>query len=247
MPDTLEYIESYFKNTLRGEERTAFEARCETDKAFANEVAFYIAARQALRDELLKQKTGDWKTGNISAEESSPVISIAKKPVFSRWITYAAAACLLLAASVYLFETNKSPKSFAANYINNTYSNIGQTMDASHDSLQVGIAAYNNKEYDKALQYFEGVEKRDSANSDAKKYTGLAYLQQKNYGKAIQKFDELANMQGLFSNSGNFLKAAALLERNEAGDKDEARKLLQKVVDDKEEGSETATEWLKKM
>jgi tetratricopeptide (TPR) repeat protein len=246
MSDTLEYIESYFKNTLRDEERTAFEARCETDKAFANEVAFYIAARQALREELLKQKAGDWKAGSISEEEVAPVISVSKRSLFSRWITYAAAACLLLAASVYLFETNKSPKSFASNYIHDTYDNIGQTMDASHDSLQVGIAAYNNKEYDKALRYFQGVEKRDPANSDAKKYAGLAYLQQKDYSKAIQKFDELANMKGLFSNSGDFLKAVTLMERNKPNDKEEAKRLLQKVVNENESDKKEAEEIIKK-
>lgn len=247
MSDTLEYIECYFKQTLRSEERRVFELRCETDKAFANEVAFYIATHQALREKLLNQKASSWKTENILQEEIIPVISTTKKSTFSKWIVYAAAACLLLAVSVYLFETNTSPKALAANYINDTYSNIGQTMDASHDSLQVGIAAYNNKEYNKALQYFEGIEKRDTANSDAKKYAGLAYLHERNYDKAIKYFTDLSNMQGLFSNPGNFLKAAALLERSAATDKEEAQTLLQKVVDEKQEGNEIAAEWLKKL
>ena len=120
-------------------------------------------------------------------------------------------------------------------------------MDASRDSLQLGIAAYNNKDYNRALQLFTGVEKNDTANSDAKKYAGLAYLQQQDYDKAIQQFDELSNMKGLFSNAGDFLKAVSLLERNKSGDKEEAKQLLQKVVTDKEEGSEQAEEWLKKM
>ena len=60
MSDTLEYIESYFKQKLSNEARRAFELKCETDKAFANEVAFYIGTRQALREELLKQKITGW-------------------------------------------------------------------------------------------------------------------------------------------------------------------------------------------
>ncbi|MEO8712601.1 MAG: hypothetical protein ABI405_10785, partial [Parafilimonas sp.] len=206
----------------------------------------YIAAREALREELLKQKAESWKTEIALQEEAMPVISITKKSTFGKWIVYAAAACLLLAASVYLFEANTSPKALAVNYIKNTYGSLGQTMDASHDSIQVGIAAYNNKEYDKALQFFYGVEKVDPANSDAKKYAGLVYLQQKDYNNAVQQFDELANMKGLFSNSGDFLKALALMERNKPGDKEEAKALLQKVVNENETGKKEAEEIIKK-
>ena len=119
-------------------------------------------------------------------------------------------------------------------------------MDASHDSIQVGIAAYNDKEYDKALELFEGVENNDPSNSDAKKYAGLAYLQKKEYDKAVQQFTALANMQGLFSNQGDFLKAVTLIERNKAGDKNDAQKLLQKVVNEKEDDQDKAAELLKK-
>ena len=54
-------------------------------------------------------------------------------------------------------------------------------------------------------------------------------------------------MKGLFSNAGDFLKAVSLIERNGPGDKDAAQKLLQKVVSEKEEGSEKAEELLKKL
>jgi len=240
MQGNLEYIESYFKQDLNEDERTAFETKCETDKAFANEVAFYITAKQVLRETLLEQKTGEWKK---DAEEETPVISIAKKSTLLRWVAYAAAACLLLTVSLFLFEAKDSPQKLASAYVSKI---LSQTMDASHDSLQLGIAAYNNKEYDKALQLFEGVAQRDLLNGDAKKYTGLTYLRQSNYEKALEQFDALANMQGLHSNPGNFLKAVTLLERNNPGDKDEAKILLQKVVTEKEDGSEEAAAWLKK-
>ena len=61
MPGTMEYIESYFQQTLNSEERAAFEARCERDEEFAKDVAFYITARQAIREELLGQKVNEWK------------------------------------------------------------------------------------------------------------------------------------------------------------------------------------------
>jgi tetratricopeptide (TPR) repeat protein len=244
MTGTSEYIESYFQQTLSPEEKAAFEQRITTDEAFAKEVAFYVTTRQAMREALLEQKENEWK--EATEEDTTPVISITKKTSFVRWITYAAAACLLLVASVYLFEVQTSPQKTAANYIQENYNTLSQTMDASHDSLQLGIAAYNNKDYNRALQLFQEVENTDSLNSDAKKYTGLVYLQQKQYDKAIQQFDVLANMKGLFSNPGDFLKATVLLQRDQAGDKEEAQKLLQKVVNENEEGSKEAAAWLKK-
>ncbi len=53
MPDNLEYIESYFQQVLNAEEKQAFEKKCETDEAFAKEVAFYIVTRETLREDLL--------------------------------------------------------------------------------------------------------------------------------------------------------------------------------------------------
>ena len=246
--ETIEYIDSYFKQTMDAGERHVFEKRCEEDDAFAQDVAFYMMARESLREELLQQKQSAWRTKNTkNIIDELPFIPTLKKSLTSRWIAYAAAACLVLAASVYFFEANTSPKKLAENYIRTNYSNLSQTMDASHDSLQTGIEAYNNKQYDSALQLFLGVQKNDPLNSDAKKYAGLAYLQKNYYDSALQQFDELANMKGLFGNPGDFLKAVTLIERDKPGDKEMAEKLLQKVVAKKEEGSNKAAEWQKKL
>ncbi len=74
MPGTIEYIESYFQQTLSDEEKAAFEARCGTDEMFAKEVAFYITTRQLLREELLVQKQKQWKEQDLE-EEETPVVS----------------------------------------------------------------------------------------------------------------------------------------------------------------------------
>lgn len=263
--NTLEYIDAYFMQTLKQDERRMFEKRCEEDESFVAEVAFYLTARQSLKDELLNQKKTQWRNTNV--EEKLPSISPVKqaatqseradedvwyipsslkKSFANRWVGYAAAACLVLALSVYLFETNTSIRKYASNYVAGNYNTLSQTMDASHDSLQLGIAAYNNKDFNKALQLFTGVEKNDPQNSEAKQFAGLAYLRSSDYDNAVNQFDNLASMKNLFSNPGNFLKAISLLERNKPEDKAEAKKLLQKVVDEKEEGHEKAAEWLKR-
>ena len=96
MPGTIEYIESYFQQTLSSEDRVAFEARCEKDEAFAKDVAFYITARQALREELLGQKVAEWKNEDAVQEETAPVISMNKRrSTFGKWAAYVAAACVV--------------------------------------------------------------------------------------------------------------------------------------------------------
>ncbi len=241
----VEYIDAYLKKTLNEEEQKTFERRCEEDKAFAQEVAFFITTKQALQEELLQQKRSLWQ--NKNAEDEIPILPLIKRSFTSRWFMYAAAACLVLAASVYLFEANSSPRRLADNYIKTNYGNLSITMSGDKDSITLGQAAYNNKQYDRALQLFRGVERHDAFNSDAKKYAGLAYLQKDEYDSALLQFEVLANMQHLFSNPGDFLKAVTLLERNKPGDKTEAKKLLQKVVNEREAENDKAAEWLKKI
>jgi tetratricopeptide (TPR) repeat protein len=245
MSGTIEYIESYFQQTLSGEEKAAFEARCETDEMFAQEVAFYITTRQVLREELLVQKQKQWKEQDLE-EEETPVVSIKKKTSFIRWVSYAAAACLLLAVSVFLFETQNSPQKLASNYIKTEYTTLSQQMSADTNDIAKGMDAYNHGNYDEALSYFIKAKQADTADSYLKQYTGLTYFQKKNYDQALKEFDTLSNMQGLQSNPGDLLKAVTLLQRNQPGDKEEAKKLLQKIAKYNEEGNAEAEIWVTK-
>jgi predicted Zn-dependent protease len=118
-------------------------------------------------------------------------------------------------------------------------------MDGAPDSLQTAIAAYNSTDYQKALLLFNALQISHPGNSEEKKYAGLCYLVTKSYDKALQQFDELHNMPNVFSNEGDFLKAVTLLQRGAPGDELQAKQLLQRVVNENEEGSATAKTWLK--
>ena len=66
-----------------------------------------------------------------------------------------------------------------------------------------------------------------------------------NYDKALGYFDWLAKEQGYFTNPGEFYQALTLLKRNQPGDIQKAKVLLQDVVNKNLTGNETAKEWLK--
>jgi tetratricopeptide (TPR) repeat protein len=181
----------------------------------------------------------------ISTSAATTTVAPVRKLVVRKWMVYALAACVLVAVTLIFTFRSSNPQQLADEYIAQHYAYLSQTMNISSDSLQQGIAAYNNRHYDTALQLFEKVYQSNPANSKAKKYTGLVYLRTQQCDKALQQFEELANTPGLHDNSGLFLMAVTLLERNKPGDEARAKELLQQVVQQKTEGSKDATKWLK--
>ncbi len=134
----------------------------------------------------------------------------------------------------------------ADKYINSHLETLPVTMGTGKDSIQEGLRLYNEKRYDSALQQFETIIQKDTGNYLAKEYTGIVYLRLGNYDKALAYFQELEKYTSLYSNPATFYHALALMKRNQPGDKQRARQLLQQVVDNDLEGKETAQQWLKK-
>jgi len=245
MENGYEYIDAYFTQTLTDEERKSFEAKCVDDDAFANEVAFYVASRKAVRQQLLEQKQKIWQASN-NTNTTIHIIKPRNNVYVKRWLPHAAAACVILVTSLYFLIKPPTLQQLAGDYIQKNYSQLGINMSTSEDSLQTAMVDYNEKNYNKAMPLFEALEKSHPDNSDEKKYAGLCYLAIKNYDKALQQFDILAKTKGLSINEGNFLKAVTLMQRDNPGDKQHAKELLQQVVGDNEEGSVEAKKWLKK-
>ena len=243
MNDIEIYAEAYFRRQLSDAEIKQFEERCIHDAAFSREVALYISTEEGIRQQLLDEKKRQWRAIRTSAGTATDIPE--RKLIIRKWMVYAAAACVLVAVAMIFTLRSSGPQQIAVEYIAQHYTYLSQTMNASPDSLQQGIAAYNNKDYNTALQLFEKVYQSNPANSQAKKNIGLVYLRTKQYDKALQQFEELANTPGLHDNSGLFLMAATLLERNNPGDVARAKELLQQVVQQKTEGSKEAVKWLK--
>lgn len=200
----------------------------------------YSAHEAALRDTLQR-------LNGIYFGSGAPVIRMSSSRRLYRIALSAAVALILALAGYWLFfQDNADPRQLADRYVKEELQHLSLTMDGAGDSLQQGIAAYNDKAYPKALQLFRSVYKAHPDNSDALKYTGITYLVTKEYDKAIACFEELAAKKELFSNPGRFLKAVTLLQRNQQGDSEQAEQLLQQVIDEKADGSKEAARWLRK-
>ena len=75
---------------------------------------------------------------------------------------------------------------------------------------------------------------------DLKKYIGIVYLRLGQYDKSLDYFQQLWSIKGLYVNPGLFYQAITLLKRNQVGDEDLAKKLLEQVDEYNLAGSDEA-------
>lgn len=241
--DNIEYMENYFSGNKDAADKQAFEKKIMEDSEFAEEVAFYISANGVIQQQVQEERKQRFR----EIYDQQKVISI-KQPVRNMW-KYIAAAGVLIAVILiaWFFSGNKnSPQQLADKYVLENFQTLPVTMSSDQDSTQTGLNLLNSKKLPEALIMFETIVKNNPENSDAKKYAGIVTLRLKNYDKALEYFTMLEIDTSLHSNPGKFYKAVTLLERNNNGDKEAAKLLLQEVKDENLEGKSNAEEWLKK-
>lgn len=252
-----EKIEQYVNGGLTQEEVINFESELTINGELASMVKLYSTIDTEMRnnerfseEEIALKKTLNrlnatyFKSGSQQAKEN---VTPVKKLKTFQWISYAIAASVIILVAV-LFLNKTSPQRLANNYVSKNLTILSVTMnDSSDDTLQAGIAAYNNKQYDRALQFFKNYNTNHPQSGSVKEYLALVYLITKNYDSALHRFDELSNQKGLYTNPGMFLKAVTLLQRNKEGDKEQAKQLLQQVSRQKLDGNREAEEWIKEL
>ncbi len=246
MENYLEYIDAYFQRMLDPEEIKRFEQKITEDKEFADEVAFYLSAKQSLKAEADQEKK-EWFRQLLAQQK--PVINIDRNRLAGKVLLYrvsAAAAviiCVFLAWSIF-FSKPASPQKMAESYINENFKTLSIKM-GEKDSLQEGLRLYNEGQYDSSLQQFESMMQRDTGNYSLKNYIGIVYLKLGNYEKALQYFKQFEN-DTLYYNPSVFYQALTLLKRNLPGDKQKAKERLEHVRDQDLDGKEIALKLLDK-
>ena len=252
--DNIEYIESYFTSAQDPDRAREFNQRIESDKEFAEEVAFYLAALDVSMESSQLEKKRNFKeiyqknrtAGNLTrmtGEVTRP------GPTTVRRLTYyiaAAAAVTGIVFGVYMMNTQVSPQEFARQYEQENLKSLPVTMGDRIYSLQAGLDLYNAGKTADALQQFEKIVQSDTSNYTAKEYAGIAALRLKNYDKAMYYFKQLETYRDNFSNPALFLQALTLMKRNQAGDEARAKELLQQVVKKDLEGRDAVQKWPKK-
>lgn len=240
--DNLDYIENYFTKTPNADEAGEFEKRIGSDPAFAEEVAYYLSVLQVSREESRNRQKTIFREIYLDNRMTAHI------PVRKLVYSLAAAAIVVgIIFGVYIFVKPVPIQQLAGQYIQDHLQTQGVTMSGKMDSLQNGLRLYNEGKSAEALLSFEQIIKSDTSNFNAKKYAGLAALRMKDYDKAINWFESLETYSGLYANPAQLYLALTYMDRNQSGDSEKAKQLLQKIVDQDLEGKETAQEWLKKL
>lgn len=240
----MEYIENFFQGELSQEETQVFEAKCENDPTFAEEVSLYITMREGLKTALYNQKKKEFDDLYAELSENAS----ASQPIMRKLVPYvsaAAAACVLIFFAWLFYWQGPSPQQMANNYIDENLQTLSLTMGDSQDSLQMGIAAFNQKDYESAETIFQQLAQHEEVSAEAVKNLGLTYLVTEQYDKALAQFDTLSAYTNLYDNPGLLYKAITLMKRNTDNDKEEARQILEKIIEQQLSGSQEAQEWIK--
>jgi tetratricopeptide (TPR) repeat protein len=241
--DDYDYMENYFSGALSPEEMKQFDEKIQNDPAFAEDVAFYCISVQEIKNQVAEEKKKRFK--EIYKEQNNKK-TVKEQPVRKLWPYISAAAIIIaLVLGFYLFLSKTTPTQMADTYVHEKFEQMSVTMGIEN-GLQKGTRLYNEKKFTEALNQFNDILKTDTANTEAKKCAGIVSLQLKDYDKALAYFIQYENTP-LYVNPGKFYHALTLLKRNQPGDLDEAKNLLQQIVSNDLAEKKTAEEWLKKL
>lgn len=248
--DTLELIDDYFKGLLTEEQKIKFEQRIQSDSAFAEEVAFYVSARDLLTAELEAEKKVRFRElYELNKATVAPGGRLREMGNLRRIGVFAAAAAVLIVVLGiwWLSARQSNPERLADRYIREQLQDLPVKMSSEQDSLQTAIGDYNQGRLPEALGQFEQILRQNQGFSPARMYAGIVYLRLSQYDKALYCFQQLQADTALYSNPALFYESLTLMKRKHPGDALKARKLLEQVVDrslgKKEDARELLEQW----
>lgn len=241
--DSLEYIDNYFKGELNEEETILFEQKIINDRDFADEVAYYISAHDAIKEKEIEEKKIRFREIYDQNKPGKLVMTVRKI-----WPSIAAAA--VIAGIIFgwqLFTQPISPKQLADRYMQENLQKLPISMGSKEDSMQKALKLYNDQKLPEALQYFQSMIQRDTADYISRQNAGIVALRLQRYDLALDYFKQLESYSLNFANPALFYEALTLMKRNRTGDAEQAKKLLQQVVQNDLDYKEVAEEFLKKL
>lgn len=239
---SLELIDSYFKGDFLPEQKRQFEERIQTDEDFAEEVAFYLAAIQAARNQNAEDKKERFRKiyfTNKNRQQANPV---------KRLWPYVASVAAILASvivGVYLYMQLQTSPQLASDYIQGHFKTMGIQMGSHVDNIENGKQLYNEGKLQEAFLVFENLAQTDTAEYEARELAGICALKLQKFDKAILYFSQMERSTELHVNPGKFYHALALMKRNLPEDKVKAKSLLMEVVRENLAGNQDARKFLK--
>ena len=165
----LDYIDQYFNDEKTGEAQQQFEKRILEEPSFAEDVAFYISSRAALKQQAVQEK----KLRFRELYDEQKVVQLQPRSGLRMAWRYLAAACVVSFAIVFsllLLNGKKNPSELAGIYIDQHLSTLSVKMSGGQDLLEQGLQLYNSGKLPEALSKFDSSLITDPRGAKAKEY-----------------------------------------------------------------------------
>src|ERR1700754_3083803 len=242
--DNLDYIDQYFERQPSPEEVAQFEKRVQEDPVFADNVAYYLSTRMALKEMHAAEKEREFR--ELYSQMTGP--AKVRRMNTRIWLSSLAAASLIAAIVLCwsLFNRSGRGPQLADEYISQNLTSLSVKMGKG-DSMQTGLVYYNDRKYPEALVQFENMLRTDSTNVTALLNAGIVSLKMGNYDNALSFFKRLAIHTDPHLSPALFYQALTLMKRNHAGDTALAKQFLRQIVEQNGNKKEDAQQLLREM
>ncbi|HXO76060.1 MAG TPA: tetratricopeptide repeat protein [Puia sp.] len=242
--DNLDYIDQYFERQPSPEEVAQFEKRVQEDPVFADNVAYYLSTRMALKEMHAAEKEREFR--ELYSQMTGP--AKVRRMNTRIWLSSLAAASLIAAIVLCwsLFNRSGRGPQLADEYISQNLTSLSVKMGKG-DSMQTGLVYYNDRKYPEALVQFENMLRTDSTNVTALLNAGIVSLKMGNYDNALSFFRRLAIHTDPHLSPALFYQALTLMKRNHAGDTALAKQFLRQIVEQNGNKKEDAQQLLREM
>ncbi|MCF8233902.1 MAG: tetratricopeptide repeat protein [Bacteroidales bacterium] len=226
---TLELIDRYLNQDLRGNELSEFEKMLSNNPWFRKEVNLHKEINAALLEKDIMKLRNELKS--IQAKQRTSRNKIIRMFPPNRYLfgsIAAAASIILIIGGILLFSKGDhvSNNSLYSNYYNpeeaiTIVRSGGNTEDIT---LKEAMMAYQDKNYESAIELFS----QEPQNNLAKFYMGLSYMETGNSKKAIELFNELiSHQENLFVEQAEWYLGLSYLKIDEY---EKAKELLTRIA-----------------
>lgn len=240
---TILLFDDYLQGALSPEAKEAFESRLKTEPALKDAFVIFRDVNQHLHHyhseeratfkDTLKKVSDQYIAPSVAPKKEVKVIR------FNPWKYAIAAAVVVLLGLTFMFSSGDPL--YAEYAFNDSISLVER--DGEGTAFAKAETAFNAKEYQEAIGYFDAILASDGANAEVQYYKGIALVEVEKYDKADAIFSQLADGNTLYKHKATWYNALSKLKQD---DENACKQLLEKIPAGAED-YEVAQELLKKL
>jgi len=224
-------IDRYLANEMSAAERQAFEEQLRQDIELAEKLDIYAQANQSLTGkEHAANSEKDFRNILASVIEEEKESAAPSSP--TRWYIWAAAACITLALLAVAYSIIDKPEYTEYAHIQP----LELTQRGGNSALlKHAQDAFNTKDYNQAIVYFNSLLQDDPENIDLLIHKGIALLELDRTEEADAIFKQVSVSPSVYQNQARWLLALSALKQKEY---DRCEALLKTIPEDATEYAE---------